>query len=161
MFRLFLHFVMSGLSMKVSEYNGLIVAVLLGEQEHCPPHVHVEHDGWDARFIFSFLHNDVELWAFDSSDKLPPKGRTEKLRQHIEIPGNLKKAREIWLKAHGAGKLEICLNNKYWDPANLVEVDGSNAKKGMYQIQKAVFDSNNCLTTLTFIGGQEAVGIQL
>lgn len=147
--------------MKVSVYNGLKVVVLVGEQEHCPPHVHVQHDGWDARFVFSFLHGEVELWAFDPSDKLPPGSLMEKLRQHIEIPGNLKKAREIWLNAHGAGKLGICLHNKYWDPVNLIEVDGSNANKSMYQIQKAVFDSLTCLTTLTFIGGQQPMGIQL
>jgi hypothetical protein len=147
--------------MKVSVYNGLTVAVLVGEQEHCPPHVHVQHDGWDARFVFSFLHNGVEIWAFNSSEKLPPKGLAEKLRQHIETPGNLKNARKTWLKAHGAGKLKICLDNKYWDPVNLVEVDGGDAKKGMCKIQTAVFDLGKCLTTLTFVGGEEPVGIQL
>lgn len=137
------------------------MAILVGEQEHCPPHVHVQHDGWDARFIFSFLHNAVDLWAFDSTAKLPPKGIPEKLRQHIETTATLNKARAIWLKVHGAGKLQICLNKKYWDPINLVEVDGKYAHKAMYQIHTAVYDPSKCLTKLTFVGGEESVGIQL
>ncbi|MFJ2358999.1 hypothetical protein [Pseudomonas fluorescens] len=30
--------------------------------EHCPPHVHVNAGAWNARFQFSFWHNDIDLW---------------------------------------------------------------------------------------------------
>ncbi len=37
--------------------------VVRTRDEHCPPHVHAEcTDGWDARFKFSYLNNDVDFW---------------------------------------------------------------------------------------------------
>jgi len=48
-------------SMKVCNYKGLSISIMLRD-EHCPPHVHVNTGAWNARFQFSFWHNDIELW---------------------------------------------------------------------------------------------------
>ena len=37
--------------MKLCVYRDLVIAVLT-RNEHCPPHVHVGTDKWDARFQF-------------------------------------------------------------------------------------------------------------
>ena len=55
--------------MKVCIYNGLVIAILT-RNEHCPPHVHVGPQEWDARFEFSFWHNGVRLWDVEPVQNL-------------------------------------------------------------------------------------------
>jgi hypothetical protein len=46
--------------MRVCAHRRLVFAVLTLD-EHCPPHVHVGTDKWEARFEFSFWDNSVRL----------------------------------------------------------------------------------------------------
>ena len=133
---------------------------VLTRNEHCPPHVHVGHNGWDARFSFSFWHNSVNLWDVNPENMAPSKSVLEELRLIIEDPVNLRKARHCWWRVHSS-TLKICLNNKYWDPDNGEEVDGKSARTGMPQIQSAMYNAARDVTTLTFVGGEEPLEIQL
>jgi hypothetical protein len=47
-------------SMKICSYKGLSIVIMLRD-EHCPPHVHVNAGPWNARFLFSFCHNEIDL----------------------------------------------------------------------------------------------------
>ena len=153
-------FVQSGLSMKVCQHNGLSVVLLTGKQEHCPPHVHVKHEKWDATFKFSFLHDAVESWALDTKKVVPSKALLEAIRQTIEEPANVQACRKAWWDTHGA-RLKLCLTNRYWDPIKEDEVDGKNATQGMPQILSASYDPIKQVTKLTFGGGTTPVEIQL
>jgi hypothetical protein len=44
--------------MSVCAHHGLVFAILTRDQ-HCPPHVHVGTDKWEARFEFGFWDNGV------------------------------------------------------------------------------------------------------
>ena len=50
-----------------------IEVVVRTRNEHCPPHVHADctQDGWDARFKFSFLDDDVSFWDVRAKQKTP------------------------------------------------------------------------------------------
>ncbi|MET0323397.1 MAG: DUF4160 domain-containing protein [Duganella sp.] len=128
--------------------------------EHCPPHVHVGRDNWNARFLFSFCRNEVDLWDVTPVHMTPSASVLEDLRRIIEKSVNLRKARQCWWQVH-SGKLRTCLSNKYWDTLALEEVDGKNAKSGMLQIQSESYDPASQRTTLTFVGGGESLEIQL
>ncbi len=51
--------------------KGYVISVFLRD-EHCPPHVQSRGKEWDARFRFSFLDGDVELWDVDPERSRPP-----------------------------------------------------------------------------------------
>ncbi|MHB8201987.1 MAG: hypothetical protein ACYDD9_14385, partial [Acidithiobacillus sp.] len=70
------------MNMKVCTHRGLLIAVLT-RNEHCPPHVHVGTDDWNARFEFSFWHNGVRLWDVMPIQESPSAGLLEEIRQAI------------------------------------------------------------------------------
>jgi hypothetical protein len=47
--------------------------LFIGANDHPPPHAHVYHGplGWLARFRFSYLSNQVELYRFARRGKRP------------------------------------------------------------------------------------------
>jgi hypothetical protein len=55
--------------MQVCMHSGILLAVLT-RNVHCPPHVHVGSDKWEARFEFSFWHDSVTL--LDESSRFDP-----------------------------------------------------------------------------------------
>ncbi|AZE75056.1 hypothetical protein C4K00_4865 [Pseudomonas synxantha] len=57
--------------MRVGAYKGYVISVFVRD-EHCPPYVHVRGKEWDARFRFSFLDGDVELWDVEPERRRPP-----------------------------------------------------------------------------------------
>lgn len=73
--------------MKVCEHRGLVVAVLT-RNEHCPPHVHVGTDDWDARFEFSFWHDGVRLWDVLPAQNMPSVALLQELRQALKQAAN-------------------------------------------------------------------------
>ncbi|KAF2409788.1 hypothetical protein PSAN_22030 [Pseudomonas antarctica] len=68
--------------MKVGAYKGYVISVFLRD-EHCPPHVHVRGKEWDARFRFSFLNGDVELWDIEPERRQPPTAVMKEIREAI------------------------------------------------------------------------------
>jgi hypothetical protein len=77
------------LLMKVCSHKGLVIAVLT-RNEYCPPHVHVGTAQWDARFLFSFWHNDVRLWDVTPAQNEPNTAVLEELRQALKQPVHLR-----------------------------------------------------------------------
>jgi len=146
--------------MLICKHKGMTIAVLT-RNEHCPPHVHVGNNDWDARFKFSFWHNSVDLWDVEPNHKAPAESVLEELRLVIENPVNLRKARQCWWTIHSSTFIKTCLDNKYWDPINNEEIDGKNATAGTPQIQLATYDPANDETTLTFAGGAAPLRIKL
>ena len=146
--------------MLVCKHKGADI-VVLSRNEHCPPHVHVGQSGWEARFTFSFCHNGVDLWDVVPDHKAPHESILEALRQVIEAPANLSKARTLWWAIHSSTSVKICLDNKYWDLASNIAVDGKDAKVAMPQIQSATYDPSREETTLTFAGGVGPLRIDL
>jgi len=73
----------------------LDIAVLT-RSEHCPPHVHVGTEKWDARFEFSFWHDGVRLWDVTPEQNEPKAAILEDFRQALKLPANLRRAREHW-----------------------------------------------------------------
>ncbi len=96
--------------MKVCSHGGFIFAVLT-RNEHCPPHVHVGTDKWDARFEFSFCDNSVKLWDVKPLQYTPTATQLEELRQVLKKPVNLKRARELWW----ISRQTLCLENMMWN----------------------------------------------
>ena len=81
--------------MKVCKHAGLTIAVLT-RNEHCPPHVHVGTEKWDARFQFSFWHNGVRLWDVMPAQNEPSAAVLEGLRLALKQPAHLRRARDLW-----------------------------------------------------------------
>ena len=95
--------------MKVCTHMGLDIAVLT-RNEHCPPHVHVGTDKWDARFQFSFWHNGVRLWDVTPAQNAPNATVLEDLRQVLKLPKHLRRrancggaagSRFAWITSNG------------------------------------------------------------
>jgi hypothetical protein len=87
--------------------------------------------------------------------KAPKRSLLEAIRQTIEHPTNLEKARNIWWS-----RLQMsCLNNKYWDP-NLQEVVDRN-RKGAVAIVSATFDQGRNSTVLVLQGEEDPMEILL
>lgn len=68
--------------MRVGAYKGYVISVFIRD-EHCPPHVHVRGKGWDARFRFSFLDGEVELWDVEPERRRPPIALLKEIRGAI------------------------------------------------------------------------------
>ncbi|CRM00920.1 hypothetical protein [Pseudomonas sp. 25 E 4] len=81
--------------MRVGAYKGYVISVFIRD-EHCPPHVHVRGKEWDARFRFSFLNADVELWDVDPERRRPPKALLNEIGKAITQRHYLARARRIW-----------------------------------------------------------------
>ena len=142
--------------MKVCTHNGLDIAVLT-RNEHCPPHVHVGTEKWDARFEFSFWHDGVRLWDVTPEQNEPKAAILEDLRQVLKLPANLRRAREHWWDS----RLTVCLDNQLWD-TDAEEVVGPKEKRpNARKILSARFDKQAYMTVLQLMGEGTPLEIEL
>lgn len=142
--------------MKVCEHRGLVVAVLT-RNEHCPPHVHVGTDDWDARFEFSFWHDGVRLWDVLPAQKMPSVALLEDLRQALKQATNLRRCRELWwLSRH-----TLCLDNLQWDTIAREVVSPKQKRRAAAAIRAGRFDVSGYKTVLTLVGDDQPLEIPL
>lgn len=144
-----------GFIVKVAHYRNYVL-VILTRDEHCPPHVHVGGDDWNARFKFSFWHDDVCLWDVEPARNAPREALLENLRQILLKPANLRKARELWWQVLGT----ICLDNLMWQPQTEEVVTPKVAQRGAHKIAKATFEAGRYKTVLELAGDEEDVEIE-
>ncbi len=142
--------------MRVGTYKGYVISVFIRD-EHCPPHVHVRGNEWDARFRFSFLHGDVELWDVDPERRRPPAAVLAGLREAIAQRHYLARARRIWWE-----RLQtICLENHSWDWENREVLPGLIIRHGVYVIARARHDVVRQKTILNLVRAPGFVEIDL
>ena len=141
--------------MRVCAHRGFVFAVLTRD-EHCPPHVHVGTEKWEARFEFGFWDNSVRLWDVVPAQGSPSTSLLEELRQVLKKSENLKKARELWWKS----RQTVCLENQHWDASAQAVVSPRGRRSAAVPILSAHFDSRTYRTVLTLANGDE-VEIQL
>lgn len=142
--------------MKVGAYKGYVISVFIRD-EHCPPHVHVRGNAWDARFRFSFLNGQVELWDVNPERRRPPESVLKELRQTLMQPHYLARARRIWWE-----KLQtVCLENHSWDWDADELVPGLVIRRGVYVIANARHDVAGQLTILNLVRAPGYVEIEL
>ena len=142
--------------MKVCEHRGLVVAVLT-RNEHCPPHVHVGTDDWDARFEFSFWHHGVRLWDVLPAQNIPSVALLEELRQVLKQAAHLRRSRELWwLSRH-----TLCLDNLQWDKITGEVLSPKQKRRGAVDIRAGHFEMSGYKTVLTLAGDEPPLEIQL
>jgi hypothetical protein len=144
-----------GFIVKVAHYRNYAL-VILTRNEHCPPHVHVGGDDWEARFKFSFWHDDVCLWDVEPAKNKPREALLENLRQTLLKPAHLRKAREVWWGT----RTTVCLDNLMWQPETQEVVGPKDAKRGAHKIIEATFDESEYKTVLELDGDAEDVEIE-
>jgi hypothetical protein len=142
--------------MKVCEHRGLVVAVLT-RNEHCPPHVHVGTDDWDARFESGFWHDAVRLWDVVPVQNMPSAALLEELRQVVKQAANLRRSRELWWLS----RKTLCIDNLQWDPATAEVVSPRQKRRGAVAILSSRFDAPGYKTVLTLVGDDQPLEIQL
>ncbi|MBV4452790.1 MULTISPECIES: DUF4160 domain-containing protein [Pseudomonas] len=142
--------------MKVGAYRGYVISVFLRD-EHCPPHVHVRGRVWDARFRFSFLNGDVELWDVNPERSGPPTAVLKEIREVIMQRHYLVRARRIWWE----NLQTVCLENHSWDWEAGELVPGLVIRRGVYVIASARHDVVEQRTILSLIRAPDNVGINL
>jgi len=88
-----------------------VVQVVIGAEDHPPPHVHAYHpgEGWLARFRFSFLSDVTGLYRFKRAGRRPTNAALDAIAAAIEA--NIRLCRADWWRTHG-GRLEIGLVNR-------------------------------------------------
>lgn len=142
--------------MKVGAYKGYVISVFLRD-EHCPPHVHVRGNGWDARFRFSFLDGDVELWDVDPERKRPPTAVLREIGEAIRQRHYLARARRIWWE----NLQTVCLENHSWDWEASEVLPGLLIQRGVYVIARARHDVVGQKTILNLVRAPGFVEIDL
>ncbi|WNV06055.1 hypothetical protein RP726_06455 [Candidatus Methylospira mobilis] len=142
--------------MKVCIHNGLLIAVLT-RNEHCPPHVHVGANEWEARFEFSFWHNGVRLLDVLPVQNKPTVAVLENLRQTIKQPSHLRRAREIWWR----NLQTVCLINQLWDTEASEVASAKNRQSSASIIKDARFDAGAYKTVLQLEGQSNFMEIRL
>jgi hypothetical protein len=142
--------------MKVCTHHGLTIAVLT-RNEHCPPHVHVGTDKWDARFEFSFWHNGVRLWDVTPEQNEPSAPVLESLRLALKAPANLRRARACWWDS----RQTLCLDNLLWDMDADEVVSPKDKRPTVRKILSACFDQQAYKTVLQLAGETTPLEIEL
>lgn len=142
--------------MKVRTHKGLLIAVLT-RNEHCPPHVHVGTDKWEARFEFSFWHNGVRLLDVVPVKNQPIVAVLEDLRQTLKQPVNLRRAREIWWGC----RQTVCLVNQLWNIETDEIVSTQYRRLDARVIEAAHFDAQRYKTVLQLAGQSSPLEIEL
>lgn len=142
--------------MKVCHYRGMLVAVLT-RNEHCPPHVHVGTDKWNARFLFSFWHDGVRLWDIVPLKDKPTAALLEEVRQVIKVPANLRRARVCWWES----RRTLCLENQQWDTVAQEVVAPDYYRPAAVRIESSSFDSQRYRTVLCLSGNAGPLEIRL
>lgn len=144
-----------GFIVKIASYGNFTLAVLT-RNEHCPPHGHAWSTAWDARFKFSFWHDDVCLWDVVPARKAPTARLLESIRRGLMRPANLRKAREGWWRAANT----VCLDHLMWQPGTQEVVAPSDARPGAQRIMSARFDGGSYSTILQLEGDLEVLEIE-
>lgn len=142
--------------MKVCMHRGLVVAVLT-RNEHCPPHVHVGTDDWDARFEFSFWHDGVRLWDVLPAQNLPSIALLEELRQVLKQAANLRRCRDLWWLS----RQTLCLDKLQWDTVARAVVSPKQRRLGAVTILSGRFDRSGYKTVLILVGDDQPLEILL
>lgn len=142
--------------MKVCTHKGLDIVVLT-RNEHCPPHVHVGTEKWDARFQFSFWHNGVRLWDVAPAQNEPTAAVLEGLRQSLKLPQHLRRARELWWSS----RQSVCLENQQWNVTSEDVVSPKECRPGALDIVSARFDAQGYRTLLQLAGQPSPLEIEL
>lgn len=142
--------------MKVCTYKGLAIAVLT-RNEHCPPHVHVGTNEWEARFEFSFWHNSVLLWDVVPVQNRPTADLLEGVRQTLKQPAHLRRAREIWWNSTQS----VCLANQLWDMDGDKIVSAKERCPNVCLIEAARFEVAANKTILQLAGQSSPLEIEL
>lgn len=142
--------------MKICTHRGLLIAVLT-RNEHCPPHVHVGSAQWEARFEFSYWHNGVRLWDVVPVQKKPTVAILESLRQVLQKPANLRRARACWWQSMES----VCLVNQWWDEARQEAGASPEKRLSAKVVQTAHFDVPRYRTVLQLKGASSPVEIEL
>lgn len=142
--------------MKVCAHKGLVIAILT-RNEHCPPHVHVGTEEWEARFEFSFWHNGVRLWDVVPAKNQPQAPLLEELRLILKQPQHLRKARELWWNSVRS----VCLDHQLWDSSTERIVNPKARCSGAVAIQDAHFDTLAYKTVLRLVGQTDPMEIVL
>lgn len=142
--------------MRICTHRGLVIAILT-RNEHCPPHVHVGTNKWDARFEFSFWHNGVRLWDVVPEQNQPTVSVFEDLRQAIKHGVHLRRAREIWWNSVQT----VCLVNQLWDVDADEVVTGQDRRPGAKVIEAARYNVKTNKTVLHLAGQSSPLEIEL
>ncbi|HEL4182683.1 TPA: hypothetical protein ACXJTM_003747 [Stenotrophomonas maltophilia] len=142
--------------MKVSRFRGFDLA-LMTRDEHCPPHLHVKSPDWEARFKFSFWHNNVCLYDVQPVSAKPPSKVLENLRQHLREPLILQSARQKWWHVMNS----ICLDNLYWNFHLGEVVAPTKTNVGAVKIMSARYDGQRNITVLKLFGFVDDLEIEL
>lgn len=142
--------------MKICSYKGMSIRIMLRD-EHCPPHAHVDAGAWNARFRFSFWHNEVDLWDVVPLSRRPPLAVLNGLCLSLGQPAHLRRARGTWW----SGLKTVCLDNQIWDcQANEVPVMKPVTDE-TYRIGSARYEPDEDKVLLSLIGKLEGVEIEL
>ncbi|UII70831.1 DUF4160 domain-containing protein [Pseudomonas sp. HN11] len=142
--------------MRVGTYKGYVISVFIRD-EHCPPHVHVRGNEWDARFRFSFLNGDVELWDVEPERRQPPMAVLKEIREAIMQRHYLARARRIWWDYLQT----VCLENHSWDWEAHEVLPGLLIQPGVYVIARARHDVVGQKTILNLVRAPGFVEIEL
>lgn len=142
--------------MKVCRHKGLVTAVLT-RSEHCPPHVHVGTDKWDARFLFSFWHDGVRLWDVIPAHNEPTVAVLEDLRFVVKQAVNLRKARGLWW----GSRQTLCLDNLMWDVDGEEAISPKDHRLRALAIEWVRFDDRAYKTVLKLAGRTMPLEIEL
>lgn len=141
--------------MKIFAYRGMRVAVL--SNDHCPAHVHVMGNDWEARFQFSFVQDKVWLW--DVLHGKPRASTLEAVRRFMLTPANLRVVRNDWSTVQTT--LKLCLENQMWDDRIDEVVPPKNAAQHAVTITDAAYDQDRNVTVLHLAGPPNTVEIEL
>ena len=142
--------------MRVGNYKGYVISVFIRD-EHCPPHVHVRGKEWDARFRFSFLDGDVELWDVEPERRRPPMAVLKEIRWAIMQRYYLARAPRLWWEYLQT----VCLENHSWDWEAGEWVPGLVIRRGVHVIASARHDVVAQRTILNLVRAPDCVGIDL
>lgn len=122
--------------------------------EHCPPHVHADcpSDGWDSRFVFTFLNDDVIYWDTVYRRKKPSKALLNRIG--VAIHAHLPACRERWWQA----RQTTCLENRYVCFIGRTMSFCSRAAEGASKVVSATYDPGT--RTVTVLLADNAVHTQ-
>lgn len=119
--------------------------------------MHVRGKGWDARFRFSFLNGDVELWDVEPDRRRPPTAVLNEIREAMMQRHYLARARRMWWE----NLQTVCLENHSWDWDAGEVLPGLIIRPGVYVIANAWHDVIEQRTILNLVRAPDCVGINL
>ena len=136
--------------MALLRYENIDVMVRTRD-EHCPPHLHADcRDGWEARYEFSFLSDEVTFWDIKGS-VFPTRATLNGLG--MAIVQNLPKIRARWWGLMNT----TCLENRFVKVSGVTVTLSERKHKGAIQIAKAFYDPTEQETSLILSDGSQHI----